>query len=1182
MRNVRIATGWVVVLAVGAVALLTLAAAGLFWTTSKEPRATHEAEATPPSHGAPASSAERLSEALGLFNQGTAHLEQYEEGYSKAARAFERVLQLFPNWTAARFNLGLAYFNLRGENLPKARDAFEQILRDDPKNPYARFCLGLYFEHTSELKNAFDQFRSVYEADPDDRYVAYKYAESLIEQKRYEEAAKVFEKIVAADPGFESGVYRLAMLYLQRLRQPQKAAPLLERYKELTKPEVQLTGHPLTVEMVYGTVGKYYTALDSRGLPLTHPAGRPMPRILFSPQPKEIDVLLKPWKWPGGTVDVPGVAVGDFNGDGKLDLVLTGLGENGGTQVWFNDGKGGFRAGPKLAERGVSPCLGDIDNDGDLDIWLGREGEDLLFLNDGKGNFSKAPVRAAEGPQLTCCARLLDIDSDGDLDLIALRLAAGNVPAGGKLFGAASLVFQNNRDGTYKEIAADLGLAMPATPLAAIVYDDFDNDRDIDLIVLPANSGPIAWVNDRAGKHHLLDAAATGLNVAGAVGATTGDPNKDGRPDLLIFSGDRVRLFLNRGHFQFEEDRAFSERFGNLGGTSGQFVDIDNDGDLDIIIADVHRPGDALGPVLLINDWPRQRFTNAAEVDPGNLLGAIQFRGNASCVAADFNGDGRCDLLLLPSGGKPMLIENATQGGHFIEVDLAGGRDRSKKTRSDNSAIGARVDVKTGTVVQQYTVGAASGALAMPPLRIHAGLGENTNVDWLRVVWPDVVFQSETELAGGQVHQVSEIQRKEVSCPHLFAWNGFRFELVSDFGGMGGLGYLVGPGQYNRPDPTEYVRIPNLKPLGNEYVLQVLEPLEEVTYLDEAKLLAVDHPEGTEVYPNEMMAVSVPPPPFAVFCFKGAIEPMRAVDHRGADVTEALRRIDRQYAGATELDHRFTGFAKEHFVELDFGDRLAKVAPDARLILVLEGSVEYDYSTTTFAAAQAGLRLKAPSVLAQRGDRWVELLHEIGCPAGIQHAMTLDVTGKILPGDGKIRVVSNMELYWDRIYLAEHSHGAKMAIREVPATSADLHFLGYPREYTPDGRKPNLMDYDSLDRSAGWKLMPGDYTRYGEVGELLREADDCFVIMGHGDEVTLRFPVAAFGPVSPGCRRTFLLKTDSYCKDMDLHTAHPDRVEPLPFHAMSGYPYGPGEHYPDTAKAREYRQRFNTRKVRTE
>jgi hypothetical protein len=636
---------------------------------------------------------------------------------------------------------------------------------------------------------------------------------------------------------------------------------------------------------------------------------------------------------------------------------------------------------------------------------------------------------------------------------------------------------------------------------------------------------------------------------------------------------------MNQGGFRFARHQGFADRCGRLGGTGGQFADMDNDGDLDIVIADAFRRDGSRGPALLINDWPRDRFINALEIDPGNLLSAITSKGNASCVVADFTGNGKCDVLLAPIGEEPFLVENVTPGGHWIEIDLRGTREQDKKSRSNNSAIGARVEIKTGTIFQQYVVGAPSGQVAMPPYRIHAGLGEYIKVDWLRIMWPDAVLQAELEVPADQVMTITELQRKVSSCPHLFAWDGSHFEFVSDFGGMGGLGYLVAPGLYARPDPTEYLPVPNLKPRDGEYVLQALEPIEEIVYFDEAKLIAVDHPVETEVYPHEMMAVGAPPPPFELFCFKDPIEPVRAIDHYGADVTEKVRTVDRRYAGATEPDPRFTGLAKEHFVELDFGDRLQAVSPRSRLVLFLYGWVEYAYSSTNFAASQASLRLQAPSVHVFRDGAWVELFHEVGYPAGIRHMMTLDVTGKVLPSDQRIRISSNMELYWDRIFIAPILRDAPLCVQEVSVKSANLHFLGYPREYSPDGRHPNLYDYGSVDGAVAWKIMEGNYTRYGEVAELLEKADDCYVIMGRGEELTLRFSADVLAPVPAGCRRSFILKTDSFCKDMDLYSAYPDTVEPLPFHSQSRYPYGADENYPDDEKRREYRRRFNTRRV---
>jgi len=1133
---------------------------------------------------------EELGRLVAEFNRGAALMEQYK--YPEAAKAFETVLDAAPDWTAARFNLGLAYLNAQGksdaekkdapqasgtkEKLQGAREVFESVLAAEPDHLHATFSLGMYHQYNGQMQQALDCFERVYQADGQDPHVAYKYAEALIGVEKHEEALPVLEKLVERNPAFISGVYRLARQYM-RDRQREKAEPLFERFNQLRT--VELNPESFAVAMRYGCSGKYYSVLGADSLPITREKA-PSRRIVFSPDTKSLDAQLQSWQWAGGSVNLPGIAVADVNGDGHLDLCLTALDEKGATALWLNDGSGDFSAAATIAAQGVSPCFGDADNDGDCDLWLGRAGPDQLLVNDGKGVFTSGESEAVAGPDaLTTIARLVDTDSDGDLDFLAFRLAKGGVPATGDTAATPSSIYNSNGDSSFTDTAGDVELAFPETPIAAVVYDDFDDDYDLDVVILPESGKPIAWINRRVGDYRIADAETTGLDIGDAISATTGDPDKDGDRDLLVFAQSGIRLMINDGSFHFESEEQFAARCGPLGGTGGQFADMDNDGDLDIVIADAHRRDGSRGPVLLVNGGAEEGFADAAEADPGIVLAAIQTDGDASCVAADFNGNGRCDVLLAAVGAQPTLIENVTTGGHSIQLDLTGKQLKNKMARSNGSAIGARVEVKTASTSQQYFVGGCSGPVAMPPLRVHAGIGDDAKVDWLRVIWPDAVLQAELELAADRVAAVEETPRKESSCPYLFAWDGDRFAFVCDFGGVGGLGYYVAPGTYAPPDPTEYIRISRLEPLDGAYVLQTLTRLEEVTYFDEAKLIAVDHPKDTQVYPNEMMAINAPPPEFELFCVRQPIDPAHAIDHRGVDVTERVLHIDRRYAGATDLDTRFTGLADEHWVELDFGDQLESVSPDARLVLFLHGWVEYGYSSTNYAASQAGLRTKAPTIEVERDGKWIEAFHEIGYPAGINHMMTLEVTGKILPTDRRIRISSNMELYWDRVFLAEHAADASVSLNEEMPTSADLHFRGYPREYSPDGRHPNLCDYANIDRSVGWKLMGGDYTRFGEVGELLDEADDCFVIMGHGEEVTLRFAADAFGPIPEGQRRTFILKTDSFCKDMDLYTAHPNTVEPLPFHDMTGYPYGSDERYPDTEKTKRYRNQFNTRRV---
>jgi len=1141
-----------------------------------------------------AAPSEGLLQSVARFNRAAAVLEQYH--YKKAAAAFEQVLKDYPSWSAARFNLGLAYLNLKGQGsnekkdepsegkpldgkqlLELARISFERVLKAEPDHLPAHYLLGIYYQYIGEIEQALKHYQFVYERDPADPHVAYKYADTLIRVGRKEEAIGILQNIIDADPGFVSAVYRLAQQYL-RARQRERAIPLLEQFKKLNA--AKLDAGSENVGDAYGTAGKYYQALGADSLPLPAVPTKRERKVVFSPDVRSMKTLAEAWIWSGGRVAMPGVAVGDVDMDGDLDICLTMSGERGRTALWINDGAGDFTPGQQLAAGGVSPCFGDFDNDADLDLWLGRLDEDLLYVNDGTGKLAVVQDGPASSGAFTGLARQLDIDSDGDLDLLAFRLTSGDIPPAVGAKATESNVWNNNRDGTWIDTAEKLGVSFAETAVAAVVWDDFDNDRDLDLMVFPAGRGqPVVWVNDRVGMYRMFDSKRTGVDAGHTLSATSGDPDKDGDRDLLVSTEQGLQLYENCGQFRFERHDTFFRRFGRLSGSGGQFADMDNDGDLDIVIPDAHRRDGERGPALLINLWPRDGFLDACEADTGNLLNAIRTPDPTSCVVADLNGSGRCDVLLAAAGEPLRLIENVTPGGHWLQLDLQGTETTDKKTRANNSAIGARVEIKTGSILQQFVVGTSSGPVSMAPLRIHAGLGDNPSVDWLRVLWPDGVLQAEVEMPADRVAKVSELQRKRSSCPYLFAWNGTRYEFVADFGGVGGLGYWIAPKEYAPPDPTEYLRIPQLQARDGQYVLQCVTPLEEVTYLDEAKLIAVDHPQGTEVYPHEMMAVNEPPPPFEMFCVRDPIAPVRVVNHLGDDVTDALQRIDRQYAGATSPDHRFHGVADAHWVELDFGERLQSPRADLRTVLFMYGWVEYGYSSTNFAASQAGIRLRAPSVHVFRDGRWLELFHEIGYPAGINHWMTLDVTGKLLPSDRRIRIESNMDLYWDRIFVGRHVGDSSIALTEQESDGADLHFLGYPREYSPDGRQPNLCDYDNLEPGITWKLMKGRYTRYGDVTSLLGTTDDRFVVMGHGEEVTLRFNEARFGPVPEGRTRTFVLKTSCYCKDMDLYTAHPDTVHPLPFHEMSGYPYGADERYPQTPLLQEYQRRFNTRRI---
>jgi hypothetical protein len=148
--------------------------------------------------------------------------------------------------------------------------------------------------------------------------------------------------------------------------------------------------------------------------------------------------------------------------------------------------------------------------------------------------------------------------------------------------------------------------------------------------------------------------------------------------------------------------------------------------------------------------------------------------------------------------------------------------------------------------------------------------------------------------------------------------------------------------------------------------------------------------------------------------------------------------------------------------------------------------------------------------------------------------------------------------------------------------SANLRWRGFSKEVTSDGREPFGYDYSRVSFTSPWKVMPGRYTREGDVRELLLKSDDMFVISRPGDEITLSFDARKLGALPAGWTRTFLLYSDGFSKEMDINSASPDQVTPLPFHGMSKYPYPETEAYPMTAARRAYIDRYNTRLVTAE
>jgi hypothetical protein len=232
------------------------------------------------------------------------------------------------------------------------------------------------------------------------------------------------------------------------------------------------------------------------------------------------------------------------------------------------------------------------------------------------------------------------------------------------------------------------------------------------------------------------------------------------------------------------------------------------------------------------------------------------------------------------------------------------------------------------------------------------------------------------------------------------------------------------------------------------------------------------------------------------------------------------------------------------------------------------------------AATQAGATLTPPylQVKNARGD-WQTVISQMGFPAGLPKTMIVELTGKFLSGDSQVRIVTSMRIYWDRILVDTSGGDSPARVASLEPMRAELRWRGFPREYSPDGRRPLIYDYSRVEPSAPWKAHLGNYTRFGDVRELLLSPDDMYVITRSGDEMQIDFDARRLPSLPAGWKRSFLVYADGFGKDMDINSARPETIGELPFHGMKSYPHSPRDRYPMTKRHREYLDRYNTRTV---
>ena len=775
-------------------------------------------------------------------------------------------------------------------------------------------------------------------------------------------------------------------------------------------------------------------------------------------------------------------------------------------------------AGPLPGSAASGLEVADVTNSGRLDLLT----PGALWIAGESGGHRRTPLPAGEA------ATPLDFDSDGDLDIFVAAQSGDHL-------------MRNNLDGTWADVTSSTGLPAGLASQAAAV-DDFDGDGDADLVLAGARGGLLLVDNLRGGR---LSIKPAGLPADGEVHAVaSGDLNGDGMPDLVWESGGSTWVGPNKGDGTFTGSRAV--------GAAGRplLFDFDNDGSLDLFVASPDAPSSL---------WRNDGSGTLSRFEAG------RFPASRHAEAVDHDRDGDLDLVLVTAKRGAALFEN--RGGNangWLDVTLEGLPTGSAKV--NRFGYGSQVELKAGELYVSRTV-------SRPVTRL--GLGARRKADVLRVVWTNGVPQN--ALAPRTRTLLREVQQLKGSCPFIYAHDGKRWHFVTDALGRSPLGLLFDGVHQAAADTREWLVVPGelLRESEGKVLLDFTEELWETAYLDLARLSALDHPAGVEIVANEKMV----PPPFPEKKLYTVSRPMtpRAIDEKGRDRTAEIAAADGDYLGGF-APTRFQGIVAPHALTLT----LPEARGAKRVMLYLTGWIFYSDTSLQVSLSQRGGGEEKPfgpilEVPDGRGG-WKSALPAMGYPAGKTKTMPVELSDILDRSDPRVRIRTNLEIYWDRIFYTVEEATAPFQLRHAPLASARLFFRGFSRmtRETPEG--PHVFLHDEVETGPRWADMAGLYTRYGAVEDLLGVVDDRYVVMKGGDAIRLEFDTSRLPAPAEGWIRDWLLVLDGWDKDADENTVAGETVEPLPFHGQDDSRYGEQQAFPEEKAHREFRAATLTRR----
>lgn len=1141
---------------------------------------------------------ETSGDLMSVRTLGLAYLEEFK--LEEAEKEFLKFIDLAPGDKFGYANLGLTY--LRMGKYPEAEKNLLQAVSIDSLDADIRLILSTVYKMNDEPARSVAELKKALSFAPHHVKVLYEISEIYAMNQDQESAAarkNYLQKLIQAAPEnlvprlnytdilIRSGDTDKAIEQLEILRRqfPEFPKEAAEYYDKAMQSIVgNDSGEAILQFTIFHNYLKVTPPYQAGMMDLKGPGGSLIgfPLITFDRQSSSTlaagESILDVMKFTevaeaAGLVANTGgnqrfseyslIEAADYDGDEDIDLYAGSYDAQTSTfRHWlFNNNSGRFtdmaeQAGLTHSGSETAAAFGDYDNDGFPDLYIIREDGDILYRNTGEGKFENVTEKANTGSKTWAHKALfLDADHDGDLDLF-LACARKN------------LLFRNNGDETFSELGEQMELAGETVISSDAAFGDFDEDGDLDLIVANDNASNRIYSNQRQSIFRDLTAESGLQSQGGSTRIAAADYNNDGFIDLFIASSDARNnlLYRNSGNGKFEVDENAGDIFRmirNVRIHDAEFLDFDNDGYADLLISGISLDEKQKGIFLYHNDG-KGRFS-----DVSKMLTDVPYSGSDIAVF-DYNDDGDTDIAIAKAeGGISLLRNDGGNNNHYVKIRLVGLRAGSAK--NNHFGIGAKVEIRAGDLYQTMVV-------SQPDILF--GIGNRSMADVIRITWTNGVPQNIFYPAADQA--LIEAQTLKGSCPFLYAWNGNEYAFVKDILWRSGLGMPLGimgnATAYAFADASDdYLKIPgeSLKPAGGKYSIRVTSELWETIYLDKLSLVAVDHPESTDIFVEEQFS----PPPFPglkIFHVAAKEVPVSAVDTYGRDVMHFISEKDDKYLSGYKQDI-YQGVTEMKEIVIDPG----KTGMNGKLYLFMNGWIFPTDASINVALSQSEkIKVIPPEIqVSNEAGEW-ETVANAGFPMGKDKTVIVDLSGKFLSKDHRIRVQTNMDIYWDHIFLADELSDAPLSVNKMKPVLADIHYRGFSEGFRKGSRYgPHWFDYSKVSGVSKWRDLTGNYTRYGDVLPLLTSSDNKYIISNAGDEVTIEFDAVNLPPLKKGMKRDFLINSVGWVKDGDINTAFGNTVLPLPFHGMKRYPPSPGDKYPDTEELRRYNQEYNTRIV---